>query len=101
VHRRAVRARAHDGVGVEVTTTRFGRRADCVHISVRVHRRDLRTFGLRRFTPLEAEPAACLELRLDRRDTSFVLGMRARVVVERARVMEIERRTDAGTVIRP
>jgi hypothetical protein len=64
----------------------------------RGHRRAL---GRRRLAPLEAEPPPRLELALDRRDPRLVLGMRAGVVLERALVVEIERRTDPDTVIRP
>jgi hypothetical protein len=66
-----------------------------------MHRRDRGAFGRRGLAPLEPEPSARLQLGLDRRDPRLVLGMRAGVVLERARVMEVERRTDPGTVIRP
>ena len=69
--------------------------------ALRVDRGHRRALGLGRLAPLEPEPAARLELRLDRRNPRLVLGMRAGVVLERARVVEVERRTDPGTVIRP
>jgi hypothetical protein len=101
VQRRSVGAGAHYGVGVEVAAARLGGRANRVDIGLRVHRRHGGAIGLGGLAPLEPEPSARLELRLDRRDARLVLGMRAGVVLERARVVEIERRTDLGTVIRP
>jgi hypothetical protein len=101
MHRGAVRARAQNGVGIEVATARLGGRANRVDVPLGMNRGDGRAVGLGSVAPLEPEPSARLELGLDRRDTRLVLGMRAGVVVERARVVEIERRTDPDTVIRP
>jgi len=55
---------------------------------------------LRRLQALVAEPAEALELALDRRDAAGALRVRARVVAERRFVAEVERRCDAGTVVR-
>ena len=76
-------------------------RADRIDVLLGMDRRHRAAFGRGRLAPLQPEPAARLQLALDRRDPRLVLGMRAGVVLERARVMEIERRTDPGTVIRP
>lgn len=101
MQRRSVRTRAQNGVRVEVAAAGLGSRADRVDVLVGMDCGDRLALGLRRLTPLESKPPACLELRLDRGNARLVLGMRAGVVLERARMVEIERRTDLGTVIRP
>jgi len=52
-----------------------------------------------RLAPLEAEPAAPLQLVLDRRDAAGALGVGAGVVAQRRLVPEVERGRDAGTVV--
>ncbi|HYH57959.1 MAG TPA: hypothetical protein VD790_01890 [Thermoleophilaceae bacterium] len=84
-----------------MTATRLGARPDRLDVLGGVNRGDLLEVRLRRLAPLEPQPAAPLELVLDRRDARPVLGMRPGVVLERAPVAEVERRADAGTVIRP
>jgi hypothetical protein len=101
VHRRLVGAPAHDRVGVDRTAARLGRRADRIHVLLGVNRGHRAPVGRGRLAPLQPEPAAGLQHALDRRDPRLVLGMGAGVVLEGARVVEVERRTDPDTVIRP
>ena len=65
--------------------------ADRVDVGLRVDPQQLLGGRRRRLDPLEAEPVLALQRRLDRAQPAGVLGVGAGVVLERERMVDVER----------
>ena len=98
----SVGALAHDRVGVDRAAAGLGRRADRIDVVPRDGPRSRRARSAsgasRRSSPSQPRASSSRSIAGIR---ALFSGCEPGVVLERARVVEVERRTDPGTVIRP